>query len=196
MTAPTRRSRPSRAGSRPSGRAAAGMPRTGSSRPGRSPPQARTPAAHTGPCGSPTSAFPGRRRCASGPCRSTSPTTASARCSNTRTPPAPGRVQVSGPAGAAAPTASCASATRRVNRLQRRIRAAKRRGASTSACARSGKRALRKLKRKCGAPVTASPPATAPPGCRLVTKTVLKQEGIGIYAKWVLKPEVVVECSK
>jgi hypothetical protein len=26
--------------------------------------------------------------------------------------------------------------------------------------------------------------------------TVLKQEGIGIYAKWVLRPEVVVECTK
>jgi hypothetical protein len=52
------------------------------------------------------------------------------------------------------------------------------------------------MKRDCGAPVTAPAPATAPPGCRLVTKTVLKQEGIGIYAKWVLKPEVVVECTK
>jgi hypothetical protein len=52
------------------------------------------------------------------------------------------------------------------------------------------------MKRNCGAPVTAPPPRSAPPGCRLVTKTVLKQEGIGIYAKWVLKPEVVVECSK
>jgi hypothetical protein len=108
----------------------------------------------------------------------------------------PGALQVSGPAGAAAPSASCASATRRVNRLQRRIRAARRRGASTKRLRSQRKRALRKLKRKCGAPVTAPAPATAPPGCRLVTKTVLKQEGIGIYAKWVLKPEVVVECSK
>ena len=52
------------------------------------------------------------------------------------------------------------------------------------------------MKRSCGAPVSGPAPTSAPPGCRLVTKTVLKQEGIGIYAKWVLKPEVVVECSK
>jgi hypothetical protein len=52
------------------------------------------------------------------------------------------------------------------------------------------------MKRSCGAPVKGPAPSSAPPGCRLVTKTVLKQEGIGIYAKWVLKPEVVVECTK
>ena len=52
------------------------------------------------------------------------------------------------------------------------------------------------MKRNCGAPVSGAGADHAPPGCRLVTKTVLKQEGIGIYAKWVLKPEVVVECTK
>ena len=112
----------------------------------------------------------------------------------------PGSVQVAGPPGAlSGPNPSCAQAARRVNRLQRRIRAAKRRGAGHRRVERlrsQRKRALRKMKRNCGAPVTTPPPATAPPGCRLVTKTVLKQEGIGIYAKWVLKPEVVVECSK
>lgn len=112
----------------------------------------------------------------------------------------PGSVQVAGAPGAVSgPSASCAQATRRVNRLQRRIRAAKRRGAGHRRLRRlrsQRKRALRKMKRNCGAPVTTPPPATAPPGCRLVTKTVLKQEGIGIYAKWVLKPEVVVVCTK
>ncbi len=112
----------------------------------------------------------------------------------------PGSVQVAGPPGAVSgPNPSCARATSKVNRLQRKIRAAKRRGASPRRLRRlrsQRRRALRRMKRNCGAPVTAPAPATAPPGCRLVTKTVLKQEGIGIYAKWVLKPEVVVECSK
>jgi hypothetical protein len=52
------------------------------------------------------------------------------------------------------------------------------------------------MKRACGPAVSGAPPTSAPPGCRLVTKTVLKQEGLGIYAKWVLTPEVVVECTK
>jgi hypothetical protein len=57
--------------------------------------------------------------------------------------------------------------------------------------------AVRKMKRVCGKPVQeAPPPATAPPGCHLVTKPVLKQEGVGIFAKWVVQPEVVVECEK
>jgi hypothetical protein len=111
----------------------------------------------------------------------------------------PGSVQVAGGPAAAGPSPSCVRATGKANRLQRRIRAAKRRGASPRRLRRlrsQRRRALRRMKRDCGAPVTAPAPATAPPGCRLVTKTVLKQEGIGIYAKWVLKPEVVVECSK
>ena len=111
----------------------------------------------------------------------------------------PGSVQVAGGPGASGPSGSCAQAAGRVNRLQRKIRAAKRRGASRRRLARlraQRRRALRRMKRNCGAPVTGTAPASAPPGCRLVTKTVLKQEGIGIYAKWVLKPEVVVECTK
>ena len=111
----------------------------------------------------------------------------------------PGSVQIAGGPAVTGPNPACAQATGKVNRLQRRIRAAKRRGASKRRIARlraQRKRALRKMKRSCGAPVTGPAPTAAPPGCRLVTKTVLKQEGIGIYAKWVLKPEVVVECSK
>jgi hypothetical protein len=115
----------------------------------------------------------------------------------------PGSIAV---AGGQAPAAGsgCVQATRRVNSLQRRIRSAKRRAAHGGRAAKrrlarlraQRKRALRKLKRRCGAPVSGPAPTTAPPGCRLVTKTVLKQEGIGIYAKWVLRPEVVVECTK
>ena len=115
----------------------------------------------------------------------------------------PGAVAVTGPDAPGA-GAACVRATRRVNSLQRRIRAAKRRAARGSRAAKrrlarlraQRRRALKRMKRACGAPVTGAAPTTAPPGCRLVTKTVLKQEGIGIYAKWVLKPEVVVECTK
>jgi hypothetical protein len=55
---------------------------------------------------------------------------------------------------------------------------------------------VRSLKRACGKPVAQEAPEAAPPGCRLVTKPVLKQEGVGIFAKWVVQPEVVVECEK
>lgn len=58
---------------------------------------------------------------------------------------------------------------------------------------------MRAMKRRCGPPVAASPgapaPTAAPPGCELVTKPVLQQEGTGIFAQWVVKPEVVVECD-
>lgn len=118
----------------------------------------------------------------------------------------PGTVAVAGPPGAAGVGPSCGRATRTVNRLQRRIRSVSRRAAKGSRSAKrrlarlrsKRKRALRTMKRRCGSPVKrgTTPPTSAPPGCRLVTKTVLKQEGIGIYAKWVLKPEVVVECTK
>ena len=115
----------------------------------------------------------------------------------------PGSVAVAG-GGAQGAGTSCVRATRRVNTLQRKIRVAKRRAARGGRAAKrrlarlrkQRRRALRTMKRRCGAPVTGAAPTSAPPGCRLVTKTVLKQEGIGIYAKWVLKPEVVVECTK
>lgn len=116
----------------------------------------------------------------------------------------PGTVGVAGAPAAPAASSSCMQATRRVNRLQRKIRSAKRRAATGSRSARrrlarlrsQRKRALRTTKRRCGSPVKGAPPTSAPPGCRLVTKPVLKQEGIGIYAEWVIKPEVVVECGK
>jgi hypothetical protein len=117
----------------------------------------------------------------------------------------PGSVSIGDVAAAGAVVdPSCTRATGRVNKLQRQIRAAKRRAAKGSRSARrrlarlrsQRKRALKSMKVRCGPPVKGTPPTSAPPGCRLVTKTVLKQEGIGIYAKWVLRPEVVVECSK
>jgi hypothetical protein len=116
----------------------------------------------------------------------------------------PGSIAVAGGPGAAGAGASCTRAAGRVNRLQRRIRTARRQAARGSRSDRrrlarlraQRRRAVRAMKRRCGQPVKGAAPTTAPPGCRLVTKTVLKQEGIGIYANWVLKPEVVVECSK
>ena len=116
----------------------------------------------------------------------------------------PGSLAIAGAAAAPGVTRTCTRATRRVNTLQRRIRSARRRAAKGSGPARKRlrrlraqrRRVVRKMKRRCGSPVKGAPPKSAPPGCRLVTKTVLKQEGIGIYAKWVLKPEVVVECTK
>jgi hypothetical protein len=118
----------------------------------------------------------------------------------------PGTISIAGEPGVSglATSRSCTRATAKVNRLQRRIRAAKRKAASGSAAARrrlvrlraQRRRALKAMKRRCGRPVKGAPPASAPPGCRLVTKPVLKQEGIGIYAEWVIKPEVVVECSR
>lgn len=124
----------------------------------------------------------------------------------------PGTVSIAG-APSAPPSVqgtdlACTRATDKVNSLQRRIRSAKRRAAKGKRSARRRLRRLRAQRRRalaamegvCGAPVEGplptAPPASAPPGCRLVTKTVLRQEGIGIYAKWVLKPEVVVECTK
>ena len=118
----------------------------------------------------------------------------------------PGTISIPGAAGANAPaaSASCTRATSKVNRLQRKIRSARRRAAKGNRSARRQlrrlrsrhKRALRSMKRRCGRPVTGTAPTNAPPGCRLVTKPVLKQEGVGIYAKWVIVPEVVVECKK
>jgi hypothetical protein len=116
----------------------------------------------------------------------------------------PGTVPIAGGPPAAGASRSCVHATQRVNRLQRKIRAARRQAARGSHSARrrlarlraQRRSALRAMKRRCGAPVRGPAPASAPAGCRLVTKTVLKQEGVGIYATWVLKPEVVVECTK
>jgi hypothetical protein len=119
----------------------------------------------------------------------------------------PGTVSVDGPS-ASAPTAAsgpCKRKAKTVNAIQRRIRALRRQAANGNR--RAGRklrrlretrgRAVRAMKRRCGPPMEqAEPPSAAPPGCKLVTKPVLQQEGIGIHAEWVVKPEVVVECSK
>lgn len=123
----------------------------------------------------------------------------------------PGTVAVEGPPPAGGPTAAasgpCRRKTKTVNALQRRIRSLSKRAKRGDRKAR-GKlprlrrtrgRAVRAMKRRCGPPADAETqptPTAAPPGCHLVTKPVLQQEGTGIYAEWVVKPEVVVECSK
>ncbi len=111
----------------------------------------------------------------------------------------------SGPAGVAA-SGPCKRKTRTVNAIQRRIRALRRHADDGNRRARrklrrlrdTRGRAVRAMKHRCGPPADdeAPPPTSAPPGCKLVTKPVLQQEGVGIYAEWVVKPEVVVECSK
>jgi hypothetical protein len=107
----------------------------------------------------------------------------------------PGAVSVGGGASRA-----CLKATDRVNRLQRRLRKAKRHSAGRGALARlraKRNRGIKTMKQRCHSRiVSGAPPKKAPPGCHLVTKPVLKQEGVGIHAEWVVKPEVVVECSK
>ena len=121
----------------------------------------------------------------------------------------PGTLAIPGPppTGGSGPGRSCRLAMARASHLQRLVvkakravkngggRAARRRLAQLRA---KRKRALRTMQRRCSAKIAPSgpPPAEAPPGCRLVTKPVLQQEGIGIYAEWVIKPEVVVECEK
>lgn len=108
----------------------------------------------------------------------------------------PGTVSIAGPP----PSEECLQAIAKTNHLQRAIRklkgkksrAANKRRARLRA---KSKRARKAMPRLCQAPVAGTgAPASAPPGCRLVTKPVLKQEGTGIYAPWVIKPEVVVEC--
>lgn len=118
----------------------------------------------------------------------------------------PGTVAVDGPPPAGGATAACTQTAARVNKLQRKLRAAKRRGLGKKGgkartrlrlMREKRRRALRAMKRNCG-PASDAPgqaPTSAPPGCHLVTKPVLQQEGIGIHAQWVVKPEVVVECG-
>lgn len=124
----------------------------------------------------------------------------------------PGTIAVAGPPPSAAPTAAaisgpCKRKLKAVNTVQRRIRTLRKRAKRGNRGARrklrrarrTRGRAVRAMKRRCGKPAEeeAPPaPAAAPPGCKLVTKPVLQQEGTGIYAQWVVKPEVVVECSK
>lgn len=121
----------------------------------------------------------------------------------------PGAASVDGPPPSPVDPAAnlpCKRKTAAVNRLQRRLRSLRRAAArgKPGAAAKLRRlratraRAIKAMKRRCGPPVEedAPPPSSAPPGCKLVTKPVLQQEGIGIHAEWVVKPEVVVECSK
>jgi hypothetical protein len=116
----------------------------------------------------------------------------------------PGTVSIPAPPGPPADP-RCVQKTTLVNRLQGRIQSARRKAATGNRRAHrklarlrlARKRAVQTMKRLCGPPTQEGAPATsAPPGCKLVTKPVLRQEGIGIHAEWVVKPEVVVECSK
>jgi len=120
----------------------------------------------------------------------------------------PGTILVEGAPTAVAPATvsrACRRKARAVNRIQRRLRTLRRRARRGNPRARRKlrrtravrRRAVRAMKRRCGPPVEQEePPAAAPPGCKLVTKPVLQQEGVGIHAEWVIKPEVVVECLK
>lgn len=122
----------------------------------------------------------------------------------------PGTVSIPAPpsaVGVGGSSPPCREAIAAANKLQRRIRKAKgnmaddggrpqRRRLARLRKQRDG--ALRAMRKLCRVPVaeSAPPPSSPPPGCHLVTKPVLQQEGTGIYAPWVIKPEVVVECSK
>jgi hypothetical protein len=112
----------------------------------------------------------------------------------------PGSVAIAGPVATAGAPDACKQAIAKANTLQHAIRKLKgKRGAEArrrrARLRGKRKRALKAMASNCAAPVDpAAAPAKAPPGCHLVTKPVLKQEGTGIYAPWVIKPEVVVEC--
>jgi hypothetical protein len=121
----------------------------------------------------------------------------------------PGTVSIPGPPppSGSGPGKPCRRAMTKASDLQRLVAKARRevKEGGDSAARRKltklrakRKRALRAMVRRCSARIAPSgpPPSEAPPGCRLVTKPVLQQEGIGIYAEWVIKPEVVVECEK
>lgn len=116
----------------------------------------------------------------------------------------PGTISVPGAPAAAggAESKTCRKAIGKANALQRRIRKAKRRKGRAAHRRFIKLRAKRKLalmtaEQRCGAEVdTEPPPSSAPPGCHLVTKPVLQQDGTGIYAPWVIKPEVVVDCRQ
>ena len=108
----------------------------------------------------------------------------------------PGTVAIPAPP----PSPQCLQAIGKANHLQRAIRQLKGRKGRAVERRRRKLRAKRRLVRKampglCQASVASgAAPTSAPPGCHLVTKPVLKQEGTGIYAPWVIVPEVVVEC--
>jgi hypothetical protein len=88
-----------------------------------------------------------------------------------------------------------ARAHRHMSELRGRLAHLRRRLAQVRRRLRSGLDAARG---SCGttAPEPGPPPSTAPPGCTVVTRPVLQQEGTGISAPWVIKNEPVVECGK
>jgi len=116
----------------------------------------------------------------------------------------PGTVSIPGAAstGGAGESKSCTTAIGKANALQRKIRKAKRKHGHAAhrrvaKLRAKRKRALMTAEQRCDAEVDSGPPpSSAPPGCHLVTKPVLQQDGTGIYAPWVIKPEVVVECRQ
>jgi len=116
----------------------------------------------------------------------------------------PGTVVLSGSlsvGGAAEEGQGCAMAIGRTNALQHKIRKAmrKQRRAARRRVARlraKRMRALMATEQRCGAEVGSGSPRSAPPGCHLVTKPVLWQNGTGPYAPWALRSEAVVDCRQ
>ena len=115
-------------------------------------------------------------------------------------PPAP-------PRPAAAVNGPCKRKLKAVNTVQRRIRSLRKRAERGSTGARrklrrtrrTRTRAVRAMKTPLPPPAEeqAPPaPAAAPPGCELVTKPVLQQEGTGIYASRWSNPKSWSRCSK
>ena len=116
----------------------------------------------------------------------------------------PGSIPVAGPPKVAGPSRACSKAASLANTLARQIKATER---SARRGSRSARRRLRRLraqrasvlktiKKKCAKPARGPPPTSAPAGCRLVTKPVFVLEGFGSNAKYVLREQVVVDCTR
>lgn len=116
----------------------------------------------------------------------------------------PGSIPVAGPPKVAGPSRACSKAASLANTLARQIKATER---SARRGSRSARRRLRRLraqrasvlktiKKKCAKPARGPAPTSAPAGCRLVTKPVFVLEGFGSNAKYVLREQVVVDCTR
>lgn len=117
----------------------------------------------------------------------------------------PAPIPVAAPPIVGSLSADCTKAVTKANNLTRKIRRAKRKAKNGSAKAKRRLKRLRKRRKAagkrvsglCGNPVPSVQQQTsAPPGCHLVTKPVLVQDGPTIYAPFVFREQVVVECSK